>query len=165
MHPLLALEAVFVISVLAVLVPPGGLVARGLPAWAIQPLYVVLPSTSLLSEDRFISLTRASLLRTTWSDHSAALTYGLDYALVWLLLAMWSFHFIIAVSGRIESGCRNGLSDHESDQPGHVVVALAFVHGVNASIKSHVSPGPAMHNSHTRAYGGSVFMLVREVCH
>jgi ABC-type transport system involved in multi-copper enzyme maturation permease subunit len=92
-HPVLAFGAVFVIAVLAELVAPGRLAARGFLGWIITPLYAVLPCTGLLSEGRFISLTRASLMRTTWSDHLTSLTYGLDYALVCLLLAMWSFHF------------------------------------------------------------------------
>jgi hypothetical protein len=52
-----------------------------------------LPSTTLLSEDRFLSITQAALKQAGWLDHLITLAYGLDYALVFLLLAMWSFHY------------------------------------------------------------------------
>ncbi len=56
-------------------------------------LYSVLPSTGLLSESRFMSLTQSSLKPVGWLNHITTLAYGLDYALVCLLLAMWSFHY------------------------------------------------------------------------
>ena len=56
------------------------------------PVYV-LPSTTLLSEDRFLSITEASLKQAGWAEHLTTIAYGLDYALVVLLLAMWSFHY------------------------------------------------------------------------
>jgi ABC-type transport system involved in multi-copper enzyme maturation permease subunit len=58
----------------------------------VRGLYWVLPSTELLSESRFLEITRASLKQTGWLEHLTTLAYGLDYALVCLLLAMWSFH-------------------------------------------------------------------------
>ena len=53
----------------------------------------VLPSTDLLSESRFLEITHASLKQTGWLEHLTTISYGLDYALVCLLLAMWSFHY------------------------------------------------------------------------
>ena len=44
-----------------------------------------------------VSLRQTALKPTTWSEHGASLFYGLDYALVFLLLAVWSF------SGRREA--------------------------------------------------------------
>lgn len=55
--------------------------------------YWLLPSTNLLSESRFLEITHASLKQTGWLEHVTTLAYGLDYALVSLLLAMWSFHY------------------------------------------------------------------------
>jgi hypothetical protein len=59
--------------------------------WVRNVLYVVLPSTTLLSEEKFLRITRAALKPTTWIEHLTAVSYGVDYALVCLLLAMWSF--------------------------------------------------------------------------
>jgi ABC-type transport system involved in multi-copper enzyme maturation permease subunit len=53
----------------------------------------VLPSTGLLSETRFLEITHASLKQTGWLEHLTTISYGLNYALVCLLLAMWSFHY------------------------------------------------------------------------
>ena len=53
----------------------------------------VLPATGLLSETRFLEITHASLKQTGWIEHLTTISYGLDYALVCLLLAMWSFHY------------------------------------------------------------------------
>jgi hypothetical protein len=54
-------------------------------------VHVVLPLTDLLSEQRFLAITKASLKPFPWTHHATALAYGLDYALVCLLLAMWVF--------------------------------------------------------------------------
>jgi hypothetical protein len=56
------------------------------------PVWVLLPSTSLLSESRFLTITHATLKQTSWPDHVITLAYGLDYALILMLLAMWLFH-------------------------------------------------------------------------
>jgi hypothetical protein len=55
------------------------------------PLYALLPSTTLLSEQRFLELTKANLKPVSWTDHATALAYGLDYALVCFLLAALLF--------------------------------------------------------------------------
>jgi len=59
----------------------------------LDVMHWVLPSTGLLSESRFLEITHASLKQTGWVEHLTSLSYGLDYALVCLLLAMWSFHY------------------------------------------------------------------------
>jgi hypothetical protein len=45
----------------------------------------------LLSESRFLGMTQASLNPISWTNHVTALAYGLDYALVLFLIAVWSF--------------------------------------------------------------------------
>jgi hypothetical protein len=45
----------------------------------------------LLSESRFLTITQTSLEKITWDVHAITLSYGLDYALVCFLLAVWSF--------------------------------------------------------------------------
>jgi hypothetical protein len=47
----------------------------------------------LFSEERFLTITHASLKQATLLEHLTTLSYGLDYALVFLLLAIWSFHY------------------------------------------------------------------------
>jgi hypothetical protein len=62
-----------------------------LPQWLRTGLFYILPSLNLLSEDRFLAITAATLKKTPWQDHAVALAHGLDYALVALLLAAFSF--------------------------------------------------------------------------
>jgi len=90
MHPVLAFGAVLVIAQLASMVAPG---ARPdwMPVWVRDGLFVILPSTHLLSEDRFLEIAQASLRSTTWTQHLTSLIYGLDYAAVCFLLAVWAF--------------------------------------------------------------------------
>jgi ABC-type transport system involved in multi-copper enzyme maturation permease subunit len=92
MHPVFAFGIVLVTSVLAGMVSP---VARSgaFPEWLRQGLYVVLPSTNLLSESNFLSITQTTLKHMAWTDHLLTLVYGLDYALVCFLLAVWSFRY------------------------------------------------------------------------
>jgi len=92
-HSIVAFGAVMVISVLALMLAPSDGGMHKLPEWARATIYAVLPSTGLLSEDRFFTITQASLKQLTWAAHLTTLAYGLDYALVFLLLAMWSFHY------------------------------------------------------------------------
>ena len=92
MHPVFAFGIVLVTSVLAGMVSP--VAGSGhFPEWLRQGLYVVLPSTNLLSESNFLSITQATLKQMAWSDHLVTLAYGLDYALVCFLLAVWSFRY------------------------------------------------------------------------
>lgn len=93
MHSALAFGFVIVIAVLSNLMGLGAQLFRHIPAWVQTSIYAILPSTGLLSEDRFLSITKTSLEHTTWLEHLTTLAYGLDYALVCLLLAMWSFHY------------------------------------------------------------------------
>ncbi len=93
MHPVVTIGIVMVISVLAGIVAPTAADSSRLAIWVKTPLYVILPSTGLLSEDRFLTITHAALKPTGWLEHVTTLSYGLDYALVFLVLAMWSFHY------------------------------------------------------------------------
>jgi ABC-type transport system involved in multi-copper enzyme maturation permease subunit len=61
--------------------------------WLKTGLYYLLPSTQLLTEDRFLSLRQASIKQGGWIEHAISLGYGLDIALILVLLAMWSFHY------------------------------------------------------------------------
>jgi hypothetical protein len=79
--------------VVVTIVEPSGQPANNVAwRWIKNFLYVVLPSSGLLSEDRFLTIKEAAIKRTGWLDHVTALSYGLDYALVLLLIAMSSFH-------------------------------------------------------------------------
>ena len=55
------------------------------------PIHLFLPLTSVLSEERFLVITKASLRPFPWTNHLTALAYGVDYALVCLLLAVFVF--------------------------------------------------------------------------
>lgn len=91
MHQMVAFGIVLATSILAFLVRPGTRPEPFLPG-PLQPiLYAVLPSTALLSEDRFLTITKESLQKVTWDVHAITLGYGLNYALVFFLLAVWSF--------------------------------------------------------------------------
>ena len=93
LNPVVTFGGVLILAVLAAMLAPAshafGMIAR----FVRTPLYFLLPSTTLLSEDRFLSITHDSLKQTGWLDHATTLAYGLDYALVCLVLAMWSFHY------------------------------------------------------------------------
>jgi ABC-type transport system involved in multi-copper enzyme maturation permease subunit len=91
MHPMVAFGIVLVIAVLTGMVEPSPNPPAFLPAWLQSGLYVVLPSTGLLSETRFLTITHADLRPVAFSSHLTALAYGLDYALVCFLLAVWAF--------------------------------------------------------------------------
>lgn len=90
MHPIVAFCIVLVMMIGAGLVAPGN-PQTFMPAWLRTGLFYVLPSSNLLSETRFLTITRATLRAATWSDHATALVYGLDYALVCFVLAAWIF--------------------------------------------------------------------------
>lgn len=90
MHPILAFCIVLVVMIGAGLVAPGNAITF-IPDWLRTGLFYVLPSSSLLSETRFLTITRATLRPALWTDHVTALVYGLDYALVCFLLAAWIF--------------------------------------------------------------------------
>lgn len=91
MHPIVAFCIVLVVMIVASLVAPGN-AQTFMPEWLRTGLFYVLPSSSLLSETRFLTITRATLRAALWTDHATALVYGMDYALVCFLLAAWIFH-------------------------------------------------------------------------
>lgn len=92
MHPVFAFVIVLLISVGASILGPTSGMRPLLPEWLRSSLYAPLPSTELLSEARFLVVTQASLHAIPWTDHLTALAYGLNYALVCFLLAVWWFH-------------------------------------------------------------------------
>ena len=93
MHPVVAWGITTAIAVAVLIVEPTGQPVKNVAwRWIKNVLYAVLPSSGLLSEDRFLAIKEATIKRTGWLDHVTTLSYGLDYALVLLLIAMWSFH-------------------------------------------------------------------------
>jgi ABC-type transport system involved in multi-copper enzyme maturation permease subunit len=91
MHPILAFCIVLVTMIVAGLVTPAN-PQTFMPDWLRTGLFYVLPSSNLLSETRFLTITRATLRAALWSEHATALIYGVDYALVCFVLAAWIFH-------------------------------------------------------------------------
>jgi ABC-type transport system involved in multi-copper enzyme maturation permease subunit len=89
-HPVVSFAIVLVIMVLESIVQPASR-AWFLPAWIKAGLYAVLPSPEVLWETRFLTITVASLKGTSPWHHVTALAYGLDWALVFFLLAAWLF--------------------------------------------------------------------------
>jgi len=88
MLPVVAFAIVLLTPVVASFAGPGdGLV----PGWIRMPFYAVLPSFDLLSESDYLGMTQANLKPIPWTHHTTALAYGLDYALVLFLFAVWSF--------------------------------------------------------------------------
>ena len=92
-HPVVGMGAIFVVSLLTEVVMPGTATWYPKLAWLKTAIYYLLPSTNLLTEGRFLSLRQASVKQTTWIEHAISLGYGLDCALIILLLAMWVFHY------------------------------------------------------------------------
>jgi ABC-type transport system involved in multi-copper enzyme maturation permease subunit len=91
MLPVMAFGLVLVTSILTFMVSPGARPPAFLPGPLRAIVYTLLPSTELLSESRFLTITQTSLEKITWDVHAITLSYGLDYALVCFLLAVWSF--------------------------------------------------------------------------
>jgi len=90
LHPVFVIG---IVGILATLVQMSGSPRSGIPVWIRAPLHFALPLTGLLSEERFLVITRASLKPYPWTNHLTALAYGLDYALVWFLLAALVFQY------------------------------------------------------------------------
>ena len=88
MHPLVVMGAVAILSTLILIFNSA---AGHIPNWFRLPVHLVLPLTSLLSEERFLAITRASVKPFPWTNHVTALAYGLNYALVCFLLAVAAF--------------------------------------------------------------------------
>jgi ABC-type transport system involved in multi-copper enzyme maturation permease subunit len=93
LHPLVTMGITLIMAVVALTVQPAGQAVTGNWKYLKVPLWVMLPSTSLLSEERFLTITHASVKQIGLLDHLTTLAYGLDYALVFVLMAMWSFHY------------------------------------------------------------------------
>ena len=93
-HPVITWAFTLLLGVGATMVVPGpDEPASWALRWLKTALYYVLPSTHFLSEDRFLIIKHQALRQAHWGEHAITLLYGLNYALVLLLLAMWSFHY------------------------------------------------------------------------
>jgi ABC-type transport system involved in multi-copper enzyme maturation permease subunit len=93
MHPFVAWGITTGIAVMILIVEPSGRPVNNVVwRWTKNIAYTILPSSGLLSEERFLTIKDAAIKPVSWLDHLTALGYGLDYALVLLLIAMWSFH-------------------------------------------------------------------------
>jgi ABC-type transport system involved in multi-copper enzyme maturation permease subunit len=93
-YPMLRYAIYSALAILLVTVMHPTLMAPGasfLPVWIRTPFYAVLPSMELLSESQYLEMTQSSLKPIPWTNHATALAYGMDYALVLFLLAVWSF--------------------------------------------------------------------------
>jgi ABC-type transport system involved in multi-copper enzyme maturation permease subunit len=90
MHPMAGFGLTLLVAYLASAVGPAGS-ASWMPGWLRTGLYVALPSTRLLSEDRFVELTQSPIHGVLWKQHLISLVYGVDYAVVCFLLAAWAF--------------------------------------------------------------------------
>jgi ABC-type transport system involved in multi-copper enzyme maturation permease subunit len=93
LHPVVTMGISLIVAVAALIVLPTGKTIASNWEYLKIPVWVALPSTALLSEDRFLTITHASLKPAGWLEHVTTLSYGLDYALVLLLVAMWAFHY------------------------------------------------------------------------
>ena len=91
LNPIIVISIVaFLLSVIAFMSTP--MAVNRIPAWIQMPLHIALPMTTVvLDESRFFNMTQAALHRYPWTDHLTALTYGIDYALVFFLLAIALF--------------------------------------------------------------------------
>jgi hypothetical protein len=90
LHPIFVIG---IVIVLATLVSIFGSTSISVPGWLRLPIHLVLPLTSVLSEQRFLTITKASLKPFPWTSHLTALAYGLDYALVCFVLAVFLFQY------------------------------------------------------------------------
>jgi hypothetical protein len=88
LHPIVVMG---IVIILATLISIFASVSSHIPAWVRTPVHLVLPLTNLLSEQRFMVITKASLKTFPWTSHLTVIAYGLDYALVCFLLAVFMF--------------------------------------------------------------------------
>lgn len=84
MHPVFVFAIVMVCGALA-----GS--SEVLPHGLQVATQYILPSFDLLSESRFVSITQAELKSLPWTQHLTVLTYGLDWTVVFFVLAARSF--------------------------------------------------------------------------
>ena len=87
-HPVVVMG---IVAVLATLMAMFASTSLHIPNWFRLPIHFVLPLTNLLSEDRFLVITHASVRPFPWTYHVTALAYGINYALVCFLLAVALF--------------------------------------------------------------------------
>jgi ABC-2 type transport system permease protein len=92
-HPAVTMGILFALYLGTELSGPDGPAWTPKLHWLKTGLFYLLPSTNLLTEGRFLSLRQASIKQAGWLQHAISLGYGLDVALVLVLLAMWSFHY------------------------------------------------------------------------
>jgi ABC-type transport system involved in multi-copper enzyme maturation permease subunit len=92
-HPVLTMGLMLMIHLLTVLSAPGSFAWKAHLMGLKSALFYLLPSTNLLTEGRFLSLRQAAVKQATWVEHGLSLAYGLDCAVIFVLLAMWSFHY------------------------------------------------------------------------
>jgi len=91
LHPAISFGIVMVVSVAASMLGPDSGFGAFVPQWLRETVYTALPSTGLLSEAQFLTVTQERLKQAPWTNHAIALAYGWDYALVLFLLAVWAF--------------------------------------------------------------------------
>jgi ABC-type transport system involved in multi-copper enzyme maturation permease subunit len=89
-HPVFAMGMVILLATIGALLASD---SSRIPDWVRLPVHLVLPLTGLLSEERFLVITRASIKTYPWTNHLTAIAYGLDYALICFLLAMFVFQY------------------------------------------------------------------------
>lgn len=90
MHPIFVMG---IVIILATVTEYFASAATNIPRWFRLPVHLALPLTDLLSERRFLSITRAAVKPYPWTNHLTALAYGLDYALVCFILAILAFQY------------------------------------------------------------------------
>ena len=89
-HPIFVMA---IVAIVATSIEVFGAASRSIPGWIRLPIHVFLPLTNLLSEERFLAITRASLKPYPWTNHLTALAYGLNYAFVCFFLAVLVFQY------------------------------------------------------------------------
>jgi len=93
LHPLVTMGITLILAVVALMVQPTAHAVTSNWKYLRVPLWIALPSTSLLAEERFLTITHATVKQIGLLEHLTTLAYGLDYALVFVLMAMWSFRY------------------------------------------------------------------------
>ena len=87
-HPIIVMAAVLILMTLVDLFASS---SSDIAAWFRLPVHYILPLTNLISEDRFMVITKAARHPFPWTGHVTAIVYGLNYALVCFLLAILIF--------------------------------------------------------------------------
>ena len=89
-HPVFVMG---IVIVMATLIQVLADTSSRIPVFLRIPGHLLLPMTNLLSEDRFLIITRANVKPFPWTSHLTALAYGVNYALVCFLLAAFLFQY------------------------------------------------------------------------